>query len=536
MSATETLWQEISVAALLGTQRRPFQPGVADDEFGRLLTISASPQPAGAANSPDPIAAERLLLRAAALTSLHRRAGRLPALVNPSFPPPAEEEEWPRCSPQAGRCLEQILSDGLLALLPEWVEAAAASQQRVREEHLPILLNQQKAIQPLRRALLPVLGARGRWLAAQNPDWSAVGPNPGEPSWSEGQRKERLAYLEDLRAEDPARARDLLASTWPQESPAERVAFLPILAAGLSQADEPFLESILDDRRKDVRQAAAALLARLPESRLVQRHTLRARALLNWKSGLLQRSTLEVSLPDSCDASMLRDGIDPRLPAGSKFGEKAWCLAQILSFVPPRTWSAAWNKRPIQILDAIRKHEWEAALLEGWKEAALRAADADWLEALVNHDFKSGEQKRLIDFFPRLPVPVKERLVISLLREYPSLSYDQPVSLFLSACRHPWSPNLTQSVTACLCQTLQKGDLQPWRWEKLLRDIPPFFNANLLAPTIDRLAAALRKKETGNPFAATGDPFAAALLSTLEFRLTLHQAFVPDSFPGNESR
>jgi hypothetical protein len=533
MSTAETLWQEITAAVLLGAQRRPFEPDRLSGELGRLLNSPAVPLESSDTSAETPAyptgAAELRLLRAAAVASLHHRAGRLPSLTNPIFPPPAAEEDWPRCSPQAGRILEQILSSGNLALLPEWIEVANASLQRVREEHLPLLLDQQKAILPLRLSLLPVLGARGRWLAALNPDWCAFAPRSGEQAWTEGQRKERLAYLEDLRAADPTRARELLASTWAQESTTERLAFLPIFAEGLSQADEPFLESVLDDRRKDVRHAAADLLARLPESRLVQRQTQRASALLNWKAAFLRRPTLEVILPETCDTAMLRDGIDPRPPAGSKLGEKAWCLVQILSCVPPGTWAAEWKMSPSQILGEIRKHEWEAVLLESLKEAALRAGDARWLEELASYEFRGRDQKRLLEFFPRLPVTIKERLLVAMLREFPSLSNDQPASTFLSACRDSWGPDLTQAVTTLICQTLQKSDLQPWRWEKLLRDIAPCFHPSLLATSIDRIAAALRKKETG-------DPFAAALLSTLEFRLTLRQAFVSNSFHGNEYR
>ncbi len=575
---SETLWREISVAAMLGTRRRPFRASQANDrapgELGSMLYVAAqhnetadsadndlpADESSPPVDEPDPSGSERRLLRATAITAFYRRAGQLPIQKTPAFPPPASAEEWPRCSLRAGRCLELILDDqepAGLVFLPEWVEIATASKKRVREEHLPVLLDQlndqRKATQPLHRALIPqskvvwqtslvrwtslvqwtslvhVLGARGRWLAAQNPDWSALVFNPVERAWSDGQRKERLAYLEDLRAQDPDRARELLAEAWPQEALPERLAFLQTLADGLSMADEPFLETVLDDRRKDVRQAAAALLARLPGSRLARRMAARARAMLNWRAGLLRsdlfgrrdlfgRPSLEVTLPDTCDASMQRDGIDPRPPAGSNLGEKAWCFAQVLFFVPPRTWSAAWNKRPAQILDVLHKHEWEEALLAGWEEAALRDQDAEWLEALVNHAFKIGDQKRITDLFPRLPASVKERLTISLLREYPTLSYDQNASYFLSTCRHPWGAELTQAVVTGICQTLQKSDFSPWRWEKLLRDIPPHFHPDQLEYSVERIASALKKKEGG-------DPFVASLLAALDFRLEMRRGF-----------
>lgn len=72
------------------------------------------------------------------------------------------------------------------------------------------------------------------------------------------------------------RARDLLASSWAQESPKDRSDFLAAFEKGLSPDDEAFLESTLGDRRKEVRRVASYLLAHLPESGLRRRMLERA--------------------------------------------------------------------------------------------------------------------------------------------------------------------------------------------------------------------------------------------------------------------
>lgn len=507
MTDFETLWQEISTAALLGTRRKPFRlkdPGGAGaGEAAALLKTGGD--------------GEHLLLQSAAVAVIYRQAGQLPAQGSPTRPVPCPEDDWPRCSQKAGDCLAIILSGGMTELLGEWIEIAALRRQRVREEHLPALLQQQKMIQPLRRALLPVLGARGRWLAAQNPDWRAFVYHTDERAWHEGQREERLAYFTDLRSAEPDRARELLQATWAQESWSDRAAFLQLLADGLSAADEPFLESALDDRRKEVRRAAAGLLARLPESRLVSRMTARLKRLLTWRARLL-RSGLTVRLPETCDAEMQRDGIEPKAPRGVSPGESAWWLAQMMGRVPPAVWEKTWKQSPLQIITAAGKQEWENALLRGWGEAAALHQDAAWIEALIVHESRRGDHKRMLESFPSLPAAAKERLAIPLLRDESRLSFDTAAGVCLSACKHPWSRELTHAAAASICKTLAGGETQSWRWERLLRESALYFNPELLEWAVERIQIALNKMESRDP-AVTG------LLNILNFRLKIHRAF-----------
>src|SRR5262249_3150418 len=156
----------------------------------------------------------------------------------------------------------------------------------------------------------------------------------------------------------PLNARELLASTWQQEPPEDRAAFLASLEVGLSMDDEPFLESTLDDRRQTVRQKAAELLARLPDSRLVGRMIERLTPLLTvpagqsglWPSLRRQRSLhLAVGLPEACDEAMVRDGVDPRPHA--QHGERAGWLVQMLAIVPPSTWCRTWDATPAEIVE-----------------------------------------------------------------------------------------------------------------------------------------------------------------------------------------
>ncbi len=77
---------------------------------------------------------------------------------------------------------------------------------------------------------------------------------------------------------------------------------------------------------------------------------------------------------------------------------------------------------------------------------------------------------------------------------------------------------MTEAVTACICANLQRGDIQPWRWEKLLREIPPYFHPCLLDDSIERISTGLKKR-------IPGDPFVSGLLNSLLFRLEMRRSF-----------
>ena len=87
-----------------------------------------------------------------------------------------------------------------------------------------------------------------------------------ETNWMLGRTAQRAAFIRGLRRRDPDRARGLVEAAFPSEPAPVRVALLRSLTEGLGAADEPFLQSLAKDRAPTVREAAEALLLRLPGS------------------------------------------------------------------------------------------------------------------------------------------------------------------------------------------------------------------------------------------------------------------------------
>ncbi|WP_406294082.1 DUF5691 domain-containing protein [Streptomyces sp. NBC_00624] len=381
--STTTAWEELVTSALLGTDRRPL--------------------PAGA--GPGPIT----LLDEAALHTVRRRAGLRPATAA-ARPRTAPADPRPPLPPAARRRLAQLLADrsapsggggrrgaapDLTELIPQWLAAADRRGFRAPASLLPPLLDAARARTDLRPQALAFAGPRGLWLAGLNPEWkfalrgssgSSLLPDVTDADavhrlWEEGLFAERVALLGAVRAHDPGGALALLTSTWPTERAEDRLMFLDSLRAGLSAADEPFLEQALSDRSRNVRATAAELLSALPESALAGRMAARASSCVN-PDLTAGAAAVAVEAPHECDAAMQRDGVVAVPPSGR--GERSWWLGQLVEATPLSVWPARFGGRTAQEIVALPVADgWGEELRAAWCRAAVRQRDPKWARALL---------------------------------------------------------------------------------------------------------------------------------------------------------
>jgi hypothetical protein len=333
--------------------------------------------------------AEALWLLAGA-EALYDAAGRLPDRVAASdwqLPAYRPEGDRPVCSPAAARYLERSLNQGDAAHLPELLRLLDRAGQRAPDDLLPHLLERGAKLPRSRPALLPILGERGRWLAAMNPKWRYAAIELADPrslaaAW-EADVAGRPALARVARPGDPTRARRLIETTWRAESDAARRELLSVLDEGLSMDDEPFLERALDDRDAQVRRKAADLLAALPDSRLAGRVTAAAGGVLALKDG-----RLVPAFPAEITDGMTRDGIvridREARPAGARStADWSRLLIQTVGVIPLTHWTARFSLSPAEVIHAARAGQWPRTLLTAFAAAALRQRDQEWSEALL---------------------------------------------------------------------------------------------------------------------------------------------------------
>jgi hypothetical protein len=332
-----------------------------------------------------PEAPAATLLRQAALLTLGERAGYVPE--RPNLPPaePCPEDATPVLPERAAAIVQRVLAGFLPQLAGPLLDETARRGFRLPAGLLPALLELGRKTEH-RQRVLAVACRRTYWLALQNPGWRYLAdPEQAERVFETGKPAERCQALRQLRKADPAAARERLESGWAQEPPNERAGLIEALEEGLSGADEEFLENALDDRRKEVRKAAAALLACLPDSRLAARMRERVSVCLRLDSSG-RTPKLDVELPAECGKAMERDGVEKKIDIRG-LGERAAWLAQMLACVPPSEWRRRLGLPEVQLLEFFRKHEFGAALHFGLALAIGNFRDSgfakEWLAAAV---------------------------------------------------------------------------------------------------------------------------------------------------------
>ncbi len=514
-------WESLQTTALLGTDRRPLPaPG------------PAAPYD-GAVDRADPAGA---LLELAALETVRRRAGALPAPADGPPPAPAAEDPRAELPAAAARRLALLLSTrgaaggGVLAnvgeLLPQWLATARDRGYRAPAASVPALLDAARARSELRPDAVALAGPLGRWLAERNPDWRFVqraapepppsadaAPAEGDHLWHEGLFAERVTHLTLLRRRDPAAGLALLRGTWPTERAEDRLLFLDALQEGLSPADEPFLEAALGDRSKNVRATAAELLSTLPGSALAARMAERARAAVHLSA---HGTHLLVTPPTVCDPAMQRDGIPPKSPTGR--GERAWWFGEVIAAAPLDLWSAHTGLPPERLLalrvgDAIDETSstWADDLREAWARAAVRQQDAQWARALLGPApvpgpgrtaRTTGAPAKLLAVLP----PAERAVWTAAFIEAHGLG---DAFQLLGACATPWTPPLSTAVVEALARAAGSG-AYPWSHSGVLGMTERALSPEA-AGAVEALAAGAA------PATAWGETF-ARLAGTLRFR------------------
>lgn len=456
-------WKDIVKTVLIGSSNRAELPKSVIKEL----------QAIGLYHPKKDVTVEAELLEAIASYSLLRQAGLSIQTELDDLPyERCPEDELEACSRKASNCLAQILQNNQDEVLIEWLDKMKSLKKRAPEELLPDLLSFGAMHERLRKAMLPILGERGRWLAQFNKRWSfaeAAGDSEKENQYHLGSFKERLAFIQDKRKQDPKQAITLLESTWDTEDYQSKTEFLKVLEDQLSETDLDFLEEALEDRRKEVRQEAAKLLACIPSSSLVNRFETLLKELIQYD---VKNKKLSVELPLKFHKQLKKDGIREHykpLPEG----KKANWLAQMIAMVPAGFWENYWGLSAEECLDLATNDDYRNLWWWGWGTAAKRLKDEDWLLAMHRYiiDYKPSGKKSLHFSLDFLYNDLSNSLFNQLAWEYLEkdnkglITDDHPAMLLLLQEHQLWDDQLSLEVISRIRKAIA-NDAGVFNWNQ----------------------------------------------------------------------
>ncbi len=304
-----------------------------------------------------------------AALDLWSRAGAQALAITGKPADMAADEKLKACPQQAETKLTLLLQGTYPELRLEWLSLASQHGCHLPYKFLPAMLELVRTQPAFKPHVAAVMGERGKWLARQNPAWNwHAGSDTTEDSlWETGTLEQRMEVLRSSRSKDPELGRSMLQQVWNNEPPEHRIRLIQCLKENLSVADQEFLERALDDKRKEVRTTAQALLLSLPDSLLELRMRTRLDTLLSIRPDIIGDTELLVSLPVERDKAMQRDGIGSTSHYG--IGEKAGWLLDMLAAVSPLYWSEKWQLGPAQLFALAAKSDYQQVLLTGWATA-----------------------------------------------------------------------------------------------------------------------------------------------------------------------
>lgn len=421
-------WNETIKAALLGTGRNSWNedplPAAVKEIFTRVKVNEAD--------------REETFLKAASLMMNYAEAGKITSALSPDETTGASADARPACSRKSADLFITTITEGRGDLTSLWLHTCNKQGKRAPHWLLPELLDLGASNRHLQGTIIDIGDARGQWLAHFNPAWKyALSPNADEV-WSTGKFAERQQLLEHLRRHDPAKARELLSSTWKQENATHRADFLKLFREDLSEDDIPFLEELLNDKSQKVRSEANYMLRSLPGSSINNMAWGKLSGYIELKKRKQGASEINLKKISPEDKELLLPGAERESEATVPLKDDERWHYHMISVIEPKRWEEHFTLPANEIIGLFLQAKKTQKLLPAFSLAAHRSHNLEWAKALLN-------AKVMANSIPlMLLLPLRERE--SIYREIMEDDISVVNNAFTDEPSHQWSLDFTRYV------------------------------------------------------------------------------------------
>ncbi|NQX39282.1 hypothetical protein SAMN05421820_102346 [Pedobacter steynii] len=386
------VWEYIVNSAMLGSDKpAPGKPDLPEELVAVFDQIN---------NIPD-LDRESKLLQQAAIASNYRKSGFQPLQKDDIKVSIADPENLPYVGIPATLALNKVLHEGSFPLLELWMQRCSATDQLVRPDLLPDVLDKAEYHSSLRKLAVDCTGNRGKWLSQFNPDWDYFGPDRSEEEiWLNGKSEERISLLKTIRLTDPGRAREMIIQTWSQENVAQKLEFLKCLRQNKQISDLSWLESLSSEKGQKVKDEIQYLLREIPGSSIIQQYEAFLSEALTLKKekallGMLSKTTLQYQFPELVNESIYKSGIEKLAGANSKFTDEQYITSQVIQYVPPAFWEKHLEASREQVVAYFVKYAGKFVASLGI--AVSRFNEKDWVPYFLDQNTLYADFLEMMD-------------------------------------------------------------------------------------------------------------------------------------------
>jgi hypothetical protein len=296
------------------------------------------------------------------------------------------------CPSRAAKVLGDLLKRPQSRLLEEWLRLARQNGVSAPPQHLPALLDLAARKADSRLLILPILDARGDWLAGKRASWQALSP-AYRAAWPNQGTQEKLQILRQYRILDQQDAADEIVKSLASESAETRLRLLEVLSETPHQKDAAFFEKALADASLKVAGKAAEMCRRWPVTTLSRRA---GNLLKPWLKNPDREPLFPQDLPKR-DPVVLSAR---NFPLAWEEGRKLFAAA--IAACPLEVWEGSWKQDYTRMVKWALSVPSRDAWLAGWMISAKdRGGAAKFREAVLTllnqEDLKPEIRRRLHD-------------------------------------------------------------------------------------------------------------------------------------------
>jgi hypothetical protein len=340
------------------------------------------------------------------------------------------------------QALKEILALKQYKLLELWLHRCQDKGQLAIPDVLPDLLEIGAGQKRFREDILACGGERAGWLIRLNSDWSEyISPKIAEEEiWQTADPEERSNLLMRLSRTDPDKAREWLMADWPKEDANTKAVLLSTYNA--TTADLPFLESLLTDKSKKVREAAFGKLQWIPGSTLIQQYQEALKAWLTLKKekgllGLTSKFVLAIQSPpdgEGLQPLLVQSGIQ-KLSSKKEITDEENICYQLMTWISPVFYASLWQKSKEEIISIFTGDPLGKKLLPAFITAVARHRDQESARLLVRHGIVD------IGLLDLLPEEDQDPQAAKLFQSDP-----EGAMVYAQRATKQWGPLLTEAA------------------------------------------------------------------------------------------